>query len=422
MKEDAEVFCKLRVASTNNTGSNHSATIVYNGISANDWLSPIGISPSRHVENEKNGGVLVETLTKRPFTANSIIIIRPDRKSAGLEKSEALRGQHLRSACEGECSPNGHGGFTGIYKTSRGFVSKTMDFVSLRNQWNRTAMRPVTSNCSSGFTQRKFPKNKGIMKTTGNYTAVSIKRERDYNLDLTVQSVECSRKGADKTERDAQRFSESTKVAHTIFRTRFKDIDINTIDGIKRSYMKRAQSAPAGALRLNQLNDASHGKKPTLYWRAKSAYHRKAISKEEQLDAPNDDSYSETRGSLLRPLLYSSEGAIKHSAGCPYKCKGCFKACLVSEDYLDKAQQRSESERAQSSWRRQRRIRRSPGFSVQLALAKSQPLYQMVHEKGAEDKSAVKDAWAGDAKQDEDVVTRTQSLEISDDSKDCVVE
>ena len=45
----------------------------------------------------------------------------------------------------------------------------------------------------------------------------------------------------------------------------------------------------------------------------------------------------ETRSgpSGLKPLLYSDDCAIQHSAGCPYMCKGCFRACLASDNYVD---------------------------------------------------------------------------------------
>ena len=47
----------------------------------------------------------------------------------------------------------------------------------------------------------------------------------------------------------------------------------------------------------------------------------------------------ETRSgpSGLKPLLYSDDCAIQHSAGCPYMCKGCFRACLASDNYVDGA-------------------------------------------------------------------------------------
>lgn len=42
------------------------------------------------------------------------------------------------------------------------------------------------------------------------------------------------------------------------------------------------------------------------------------------------------RGPVLRSLLQKSSPMLKHSDGCPYKCKNCFKACLVSDDYYNK--------------------------------------------------------------------------------------
>ena len=45
-------------------------------------------------------------------------------------------------------------------------------------------------------------------------------------------------------------------------------------------------------------------------------------------------SYGATKGTLLRPLLFSSPPPeTRHSAGCPYQCRGCFKALLASTTY-----------------------------------------------------------------------------------------
>ena len=40
--------------------------------------------------------------------------------------------------------------------------------------------------------------------------------------------------------------------------------------------------------------------------------------------------------SRLKPLLYDEELDQQHSMGCTNQCKGCFRACLASDDYFDK--------------------------------------------------------------------------------------
>lgn len=50
---------------------------------------------------------------------------------------------------------------------------------------------------------------------------------------------------------------------------------------------------------------------------------------ENDKDIPN-------RRAVLRSLLQKRSPAMNHSNGCPFNCKNCFKACLVSEDYYKK--------------------------------------------------------------------------------------
>ena len=54
--------------------------------------------------------------------------------------------------------------------------------------------------------------------------------------------------------------------------------------------------------------------------------------------SPKNEKDKETpnRRAVLRSLLQKSSPAMKHWSGCPFKCKDCFKACLVSEDYYRK--------------------------------------------------------------------------------------
>ena len=119
---------------------------------------------------------------------------------------------------------------------------------------------------------------------------------------------------------------------------------------------------------------------------------------------------------------------MQHSAGCPYKCKGCFKACLVSEDYLQKA-------RAQKVLREKQEARQARGLGrglvkpvphqysvkvkdprslVSIALARSQPIYKLVYRESSNSReNTVKDS--------EDVAKDVEgSGDVVNDSKDGV--
>ena len=49
------------------------------------------------------------------------------------------------------------------------------------------------------------------------------------------------------------------------------------------------------------------------------------------------------RRSSLRALMHSDELDIRHSAGCPYSCRGCFRACLASDEYIHDRRQHEPS-------------------------------------------------------------------------------
>ncbi|KAK3773360.1 hypothetical protein RRG08_023240 [Elysia crispata] len=200
---------------------------------------------------------------------------------------------------------------------------------------------------------------------------------------------------------------------------------LDTMEAIKRSY-HRAQSAPPLASRcegvqtsentrlnsnLSQITQTGldDGRKfSSPYWRARSAYHRRNFdAREGDASDINSTGFSSAtikeqessalKGTLLRPLLYTSEsGLMKHSAGCPYKCKNCFRACLVSDDFAQKAQHRRQkliskfhepdeiaTSRLGSTSKRTNKntnYRRYDALSiVHRALARSQPLFQRVY-------------------------------------------
>ncbi|ESO84271.1 hypothetical protein LOTGIDRAFT_155606 [Lottia gigantea] len=329
--ESSKVFMKLRVAPHE---SKHS--VVYNGISANDWLCPGGISSK---QKNDSSSVSIEALSKRPHTANSILVIKHNPQYRGLEKYETLTGNS--------------------YNSRSGSGSQTSDSGFVRPP--TSIKRPVTA-----FSSRTL--KRGIALAT--HYNIASNNSKNADLDLTIQSSHC---------KDVQSRKICWDVTPEVSKVDPTKETFDTIEGIRRSYQTRAQSAPACVNRTRtQTVTQDYRTKTNLYWRAKSAYHRRNMTKEDSTEDGSkykaNHQKQEQHGSLLRPLLFSSDGVIKHSAGCPYKCKGCFKACLVSQDYLNRDQEAS-----QASWRKQRRIKRGPGFAVEFALAKSQPLYQLLH-------------------------------------------
>nr|KAG5706913.1 hypothetical protein BaRGS_021419 [Batillaria attramentaria] len=143
-----------------------------------------------------------------------------------------------------------------------------------------------------------------------------------------------------------------------------------------------------------KVDPTSSSRGPSLYWRAKSTYHKKLMAFGPEGNGPVDpnEDTPNLRGSFWRPLMVPEDGGLvmQHSSGCPYKCKGCFKACLVSEDYLQKARaqkllrEQEQKRTADSSHRPttlahfKRKVKDARDI-VNTALARSQPLYKMVH-------------------------------------------
>ena len=253
---------------------------------------------------------------------------------------------------------------------------------------------------------------------------------------------------------------------------------LDTMEDIKRSY-HRAQSAPplaskrdnfqqspinpqlrdgpTSAIDTNGSSDVRKFSSP--YWRARSAYHRRNLDAKEAETSQRSiyELSSETaignesgqpKGTLLRPLLYTSEnGLMRHGAGCPYKCKNCFRACLVSDDFAQKAQHRRQEISSKLREPRRKKNSYALGLSridfttkgthkdtyhrgldaraiVQRALARSQPIYQSVY--GGKDHPPIILPWPSyawvDIKQKKtekmnDMASRNKSVDRNDSSE-----
>ncbi|CAG2195778.1 unnamed protein product [Mytilus edulis] len=150
----------------------------------------------------------------------------------------------------------------------------------------------------------------------------------------------------------------------------------------EEAFYTRIGSAPPSIqhVQSNPQVDTSNKSSTPLYWKTKSAYHRKQITTDSGCENSND-SECVSRGSLWKPLLYSDDNGKKHKAGCPYKCKGCFRACLVSQDYMDKVM----SGKIQIDKKREKYVK--PKFYhrriVEFAIANAQPIKEMIEKNNA---------------------------------------
>ncbi|KAL3881615.1 hypothetical protein ACJMK2_028031 [Sinanodonta woodiana] len=117
--------------------------------------------------------------------------------------------------------------------------------------------------------------------------------------------------------------------------------DLNNIKEIKSACKRRIKSAPiresSSADNEKTLTEfESRARKHTPgYWRNTSFNNRSQNTSldQEEKRTPSDVS-KRHRGSFLQSL-FRRNSDLRHSVDCPYKCRGCFKACLVSEKFVD---------------------------------------------------------------------------------------
>lgn len=101
---------------------------------------------------------------------------------------------------------------------------------------------------------------------------------------------------------------------------------------------ERAKSAPAHMRYCYDLQNlkTTPRKHTPLFWNVRNVHTRKLQGRLNTTGNYHADSVVGCRRPMLRSLLHDTNGLSKHSADCPYKCKSCFKACLVSDDYMQK--------------------------------------------------------------------------------------
>ena len=107
----------------------------------------------------------------------------------------------------------------------------------------------------------------------------------------------------------------------------------------KKEPSTRARSAPA-SMEIKRYNiteeglcDTPRSPRTPIYWKTRSDYQKRQIAEHTKTELEPDTVFI-PRGSLLKPMMFSNYKLLKHSAGCPYQCRGCFKACLTSTDYF----------------------------------------------------------------------------------------
>ncbi|CAH1799375.1 unnamed protein product [Owenia fusiformis] len=105
----------------------------------------------------------------------------------------------------------------------------------------------------------------------------------------------------------------------------------NTIDNMKKAFAERVKSAPVQPHK-DPINDKEGGISNKGIWESKDPYL--AFLKSKKTQVSRQKNVTKIRGSFLKPLMYSEDLDICcHNHG---KCNDCFKACLASDDVVEK--------------------------------------------------------------------------------------
>ena len=338
-------------------------------------------------------------VSQRPQSTGRVFIVRRRNLPVGLGRHEYLQGQHLRSKFEEEPGESAEKAIS-IKPPPRPYTApgrrqarmaedkascqRPFSHTGVRGRWlpdHRIPSHPTPLNSSIDLVVTSIHRSKTVDSTT---TATTEEPPGEINADEDTAK-----------ERDPPRPKTTSASAG---RSRQPSDPMDTIEGIKRSYLQRARSAPPN-MRSVDVSSTSSCRGPSLYWRARSAYHKKLLTYGPDEGPDPNEPTQNVRGSLWRPLLVGEDGGVmQHSAGCPYKCKGCFKACLVSEDYLQKARaqkllrEKEEARKARGTGTHVKPVThkyrmkiQDPNSVVSIALARSQPLYKLVYHGSSED-------------------------------------
>ncbi|KAK0052814.1 hypothetical protein Bpfe_017668 [Biomphalaria pfeifferi] len=327
-------------------------------------------------------------LNPRPYTAGPRIVVQPKAKGPmGLTSHDVIQGRHLSkipsSRNEQPLHHNDEINFQVLLNdvaTSK--VNLNVESGEIKSRQTSTSARHFQSANSYRRQHKETREDSyGRPHTTPN-------TKRTVTFELNIKSILSIRQADVRAEDKAQENSTLIQNKRSSERIKKQRSDSDILE-LKR----RVQSAPAKTSSEFTNNIVTRDKdlvkdnvrtaKPfteekrqfsNMYWRARSSYHKKMTDTQMVNDA--DQNYMPPKGTLLRPLLYNEDGAImRHSAGCPYKCKECFKACLVSEDFMETQSRLKTVQKVHVK----RQNHPDPLTIVRRALARSQPLFKQVY-------------------------------------------
>ena len=262
-------------------------------------------------------------LRERAQSANAVVGRRfYELEKQDLQQADILRGVHLANKMEGLLCVDRSKYFD---KTTQ-HLCKTSSSIEIGDH-ERTKSRPITA---IPVLTPKTPRPEPSSDVPG-LCIRQLNVSENMNNSLTNVSNFGENRSASSR---SKRFNE-----YRVHRpmTGYKEHEdkrerANSVREMRDAYNERIMSAPPWMSLEPDTGNASHEKQADEHIPPKTALMRTRRLKDD-------------KSCTWKPLIYDKESDIKHSQGCPYQCKGCFKACLASEDYLERMEDKIQKQR-----------------------------------------------------------------------------
>ena len=291
---------------------------LYREISANTWLRHIGQPQHKPDRNESPiRDELRREIGERAKSASAVL----GRRHFEIEHQDLKRHEVLK----GKQCPQKINQLLTIKKIDNG-ITNDSDLVKS----NKEAAQAKPRANERPKTAYSIPRPQRRIKPSLSLPCLNIKQLLDETFNKTNTSTE------DKSDSQSSRNScmSVMDVRHqnvTILNN--ETISFRSVQAMREAYHRRVQSSPA-CTDLQCPVCVTESKQPEQQQEVVLRQTERLFTPRNRLEDFVERSRTNLRKSCLKPLLYSEDCDIQHSAGCPYACKGCFRACLASDDYM----------------------------------------------------------------------------------------
>lgn len=351
--------------------------ILYNGVSANSWLSPSGITKARShsYSQPSTPSPLPETcrntLRERAKSANAMLGRRHfEIPRQGISQDETLNGTRMVTKSDQWCDVRGQSSTQTRPKTTGDNRHRRFPAANTSR-----SQRPHTSvgECRSRLiVSAKARHSKGYGEDLEELPHLTITQMLSVNKES--EPDEMTRKARVTTPRYSLGTMEDESHSD-VTNTTDESLGFQSVTAMRETYDVRVKSA-------NMLNprfvpsrryDVERNMRTNLTCYSLKTKDNK-YQNERHITPRNrfEESVSKVcRGGMnvgmkrfvasgLKPLFYSSHVSDEdiQDTGCTSGCKGCFRACLASEDYFTKVNENAETERRERI-KKQARVKES---------------------------------------------------------------